>query len=131
MSWVSVLIIVHGGGTNGILHLVKIQSASALRTYRHSTLSQPFAPIGSNPPSFLPLAELILRLHAVRELAVLLLVVVRRETARGKQAQRHRRAGTSLDDAGDGRGGEEDAAAQRELGAVVLVVLEEVAWEKK
>lgn len=132
MSWVSVLD--HRTWwwyTRGPCISFKKQTASALRPYLHSTRST-FCSIDFQP-SFRPsgLAESHLHSHAECELAILLLVVVRRQTARGEQAQRHRRAGTSLDDAGNGRGGEEDAAAQSELGAVVLVVLEEIAWEEK
>ena len=65
--------------------------------------------------------------HPVPKLANLLLIVVRRQSTRRPQRNRHRRSSTRLHDARNRRSKQHHAVAERELSTVVLVLLNAVA----
>lgn len=66
-------------------------------------------------------------LYAIRKFAILLLVVVCRQSTSGTKGQRNRCPASRLDYPGDSRAGKKDAVSEGKLGAIVLIGLEEVA----
>ena len=64
---------------------------------------------------------------AVSELPHFLLIVIRRESSSSRKTQRNGRATSRLDYPRHGRPKQEYAVSQSELGAVVLVLLNEVS----
>lgn len=67
----------------------------------------------------------------IPELAHLLLVVVSRQRTSRTQSDRHRRASAGLHDARYRRAHQHDAVAKRKFSAVILVLLDTVALDRR